>query len=81
MYCQRIQTGHIKLDKRENQTANHVELFQNLQGTIFFKFFKSKKLKGKIIGITENFAGHQMSILNEARERFDFMNVWTDGFK
>ena len=21
-----------------------------------------------------------MSILNEARERFDFMNVWTDGF-
>ena len=27
--------------------------------------------------MTENLTGHQMSILNEAREKFGFMNVWT----
>ena len=48
-----------------------------MQGTIFFKVFKSKKLKGKNISITENLTGHRMSILNEAREKFGFMNVWT----
>ena len=32
-------------------------------------------LKGKIISITENITGYRMSILNEAREKFDFKNV------
>ena len=48
-----------------------------MQGTIFFKVFKSKKLEGKNISITENLTGHRMSILNEAREKFGFMNIWT----
>ena len=39
-----------------------------MHGKIFYKACKSKKLKGKKISITENRTGHQMSILNEARE-------------
>ena len=31
----------------------------------------------KIISITENLTGYQMSVLNEAREKFGFKNVWT----
>ena len=42
------------------------------------KVFKSKiKLKGKNICITENLTGYRMSVLNEAREKFGFKNVWT----
>ena len=42
------------------------------------KVFKSKeKLRGKNISITENLTGYRMSILNEAREKFGFKNVWT----
>ena len=44
----------------------------------FQKVFKSKKkLKGKNISITENLTGCQISILNEAREKFGFKNLWT----
>ena len=47
--------------------------------TIFGKkFLKVKrKLKGKNISITENLTGYWMSVLNEAREKFGFKNVWT----
>ena len=31
----------------------------------------------KIISITENLTGYQMSVLNEAREKFGLKNVWT----
>ena len=42
------------------------------------KAFKSKKeLKGKNISITENLTGYRISVLNEAREKFGFKNVWT----
>ena len=42
------------------------------------KVFKSKKkLKGKNFSITENLTGYRMNILNEAREKFGFKNVWT----
>ena len=42
------------------------------------KVFKSKKqLKGNNISITENLTGYRMSVLNEAREKFGFKNVWT----
>ena len=42
------------------------------------KVFKSKKkLKGKNISITENLTGYRMNVLNEAREKFGFKNVWT----
>ena len=41
------------------------------------KFFKVKKLKGKNISIAENLTRYRMSVLNEAREKFDFKNVWT----
>ena len=45
-----------RIEKTETQTANHVQLFSNLRGTIFVnKFLKvKKKLKGKNISITEN---------------------------
>ena len=36
-----------------------------------------RKLKGKSISITENLTGYQVSVLNEAREKFGFKNVWT----
>ena len=40
------------------------------------KVFKSKKkLKAKNISITESLTGYQMSVLNEAREKFGFKNV------
>ena len=42
------------------------------------KVFKSKKrLKGKNISITENLTGYRMNVLNEAKEKFGFKNVWT----
>ena len=44
------------------------------------KVFKSKKkLKGKNISITESLTRYQMSVLNEAREKYGFKNVWTYG--
>ena len=55
---------------------------RRLFGTIFGKkFLKVKKLKGKHISITQNLTGYRMSVLNEAREKFGFKNVWTyDGW-
>ena len=42
------------------------------------KVFKSKrKLKGKNISITENLTGYRIGVLNKAREKFGFKNVWT----
>ena len=42
------------------------------------KFLKvKKKAQGKNTSITENLTGYRMSILNEAREKFGFQNVWT----
>ena len=40
-------------------------------------FNSKKKCKGKNISITENLTGYRMSVLNEAREKFGFKNVWT----
>ena len=49
-----------------------------MPGTIFRKkVLKVKKAQGKNISITENLIGYRMSDLNEAREKFDFKNVWT----
>ena len=50
-----------------------------MHGTIFAKknLKVKKKLKGKNTSITENLTGYQMSVLNEAREKFGFKNVWT----
>ena len=46
------------------------------------KVFKSKKnLKAKNISITESLTGYRLSVINEAREKFGFKNVWTyDGW-
>ena len=42
------------------------------------KVFKSKKnLKAKNISITESLTGYRLSVINEAREKFGFKNVWT----
>ena len=42
------------------------------------KFFKSKKkIKAKNISITESLTRYRMSVLNEAREKYGFKNVWT----
>ena len=40
---------------------------------------KKKKLKGKNISITESLTRYRMSVLNEAREKYGFKNVWTYG--
>ena len=40
-----------------------------------------KKLKGKNIAITESLTAIRMKKLNEAREIFDFKNVWTSDGK
>ena len=45
------------------------------------KFLKVQKLKGKKISITKSVTRYRMSVLNEAREKYDFKNVWTyDGW-
>ena len=36
-----------------------------------------KNLKAKNISITESLTGYQMTVLNEARQKFGFKNVWT----
>ena len=41
-------------------------------------FLKAKeKLKGKNISITENLTRYRTNVLNEAREKLVFKNVWT----
>ena len=40
-----------------------------------------KKLKEKNISIKENLSGYRMNVLNEAKEKLAFKNVWTcDGW-
>ena len=38
---------------------------------------KKKKIKGKDIAITESLTATRMKKLNQAREIYDFKNVWT----
>ena len=46
------------------------------------KIFDSKKnLKGKKIAITESLTVTRIKKLNEARERYNFNNVWTSDGK
>ena len=46
------------------------------------KIFGSKKnLKGKKIAITESLTVTRIKKLNEARERYNFNNVWTSDGK
>ena len=46
------------------------------------KIFDSKKnLKGKKIAITESLTVTRIKKLNEARERYNFNNVWTSDEK
>ena len=50
-----------------------------MRGTIFVKKFLKVniKLKAKSISIKKSLTGYQMSVLNEAREKFGFKkNVW-----
>ena len=44
-------------------------------------FNRKKKLKRKNIGITENVTATQMKMLKEAKETYDFRNVWTSDGK
>ena len=44
-------------------------------------FDSKKKLKGKKIAITENLTVTRIKKLNEARERYNFKNVWTSDGK
>ena len=44
-------------------------------------FDSKKKLKGKKIAITESLTVTRMKKLNEARERYNFKNVWTSDGK
>ena len=40
-------------------------------------YLTGKKIKGKNIAITENLTATRMKKLKEAREIYDFKNVWT----
>ena len=44
-------------------------------------FDSKKKLKGKKIAITQSLTFTRMNKLNEARERYNFKNVWTSDGK
>ena len=44
-------------------------------------FDSKKKLKGKKIAITESLTVTRIKKLNEARERYNFNNVWTSDGK
>ena len=50
-----------------------------MRGTTFMNMFLKvkKKLKGKNISITESLTRYQMSVLNEARGKYGFKNLWT----
>ena len=64
--------------KRHSNSKPHPVIVKFARYNIREKVFKSKKkLKEKNISITENLTGYRMSVLNEAREKFGFKNVWT----
>ena len=69
--------------KRHSNSKPRPVIVKFAQYNIRKNVFKSKKkLKEKNISITENLTGYQMNVLNEAREKFGFKNVWTyDGRK
>ena len=51
----------------------------NLYGTILggVFFLNKKKIKNTGISITESLTAKRMEMLNKAKERFGFRNVWT----
>ena len=70
------------LAEQENQNKIKKHLDQsllNLYGTIEDGefFYIKKKLKNTGISITKSLTGKRMEMLNKAKERFGFRNVWT----
>ena len=64
--------------KRDSSSIPRPVIVKFARYNIREKVFKSKKiLKAKNISITESLAGYRISVLNEAREKFGFKNVWT----
>ena len=78
-YYQQIQIGYIESEKkRDSSSKPRPVIVKFAQYNTRQKVFKSKsKLKGKNISITENLTGYRMGVLNKAREKFGFKNVWT----
>ena len=64
--------------KRDSSSIPRPVIVKFSRYNIREKVFKSKKnLKAKNINIAESLDGYRISVLNEAREKFDFKNVWT----
>ena len=64
--------------KSDSSSLPHPLIVKIAQYNICEKVFKNKKkLKAKIISITESLTRYQMSILNEASKKYGFKNVWT----
>ena len=60
--------------KRDSSSKPRPVILKSVRYNIREKVFKSKK---KTQGITENLTRYRMSVLNEAREKYGFKNVWT----
>ena len=64
--------------KRDSSSKPYAVIVKFAWYNIREKVFKSKKeLKRKNIRITENLIRYRMIVLNVAREKFGFKNVWT----
>ena len=64
--------------KRDSSSIPRPVIVKFARYNIREKVFKSKKnLKAKNISITESLTEYRLSVINEAREKFGFKNVWT----
>ena len=64
--------------KRDSSSIPRPVIVKFARYNVREKVFKSKKnLKAKNISITESLTGYRMTVLNEARQKFGFKNVWT----
>ena len=71
-----LEKTHKIGQKRDSNSIPRPVIVKLALYNICERYLKVKKLKGKNIRITKNLTWYQMSILNEARERFSFKNVW-----
>ena len=68
--------------KRDSSRKPRPVIIKFARSNIREKVFRSnRKPKRKKISFTENLTGYRMGVLNEAREKFGFKNIWTyDGW-
>ena len=72
-----LDTTHRIEKKRDSSNKPRPVIIKFTRYNIHEKVLEiKKKLKGKNISIMESLTGYQMSVLNEATEKFWFKNVW-----